>query len=392
MSVNSILTNSSALSALQSLNMTEQNLAITQNQVSTGLAVANASQNAAYWSIGQQLSSDSGIVTATNSALAQSQAVFDTATSAVNSVITTINSINTAITEATNPGADISNINISLASLSAQLNDAIAGASFNGTNVLDGSIQAAMNFVSGFDASATGGAISTIGFTPQALSGVPIVPSTAQEPPITNVTTIGQLQTLALTDTSTATLAYGTDQVANSTTLADTTGDTFTVTALALDGTQTVTTYSGIDANGNATTIAAAASLDVSVTTTPPAGATSGLLDQGAYNLTSLGTGNSTQVSSTNAAAMLTAVGSALQAVTSYSALIGATQDRMTAANTLNSALTTNYANGVSALVDADMNVASTRLQALQTQQQLGIQSLSIANQNSQLILKLFNG
>ena len=50
-------------------------------------------------------------------------------------------------------------------------------------------------------------------------SGVPIVPSTAREPPITNVTTIGQLQTLALTDTSTATLAYGTDQVANSSTL-----------------------------------------------------------------------------------------------------------------------------------------------------------------------------
>jgi flagellin-like hook-associated protein FlgL len=60
---------------------------------------------------------------------------------------------------------------------------------------------------------------------------------------------------------------------------------------------------------------------------------------------TSLGTGNSIQVSST----MLTAVGAALQAVTSYSTLIGATQDRMTAAATLNSALTTNYANGVSA-------------------------------------------
>ena len=392
MSVNSVLTNSSALSALQSLNMTEQNLAITQNQVSTGLAVSNASQNAAYWSIGQQLSSDSGIVTATNSALAQSQAVFDTATSAINSVITTINSINTAITEATNPGADISNINISLASLSAQLNDAIAGASFNGTNVLNGSIPGTMNFVSGFDASATGGLISTIGFTTQALSGGATVASTVQEPTITDATTLSELQTLALTDTSTNTLAYGTDQVANSTTLADTTGDTFTVTALSLNGTETVTTYSGIDANGNATTIAAATSLGVSVTTTPPAGATAGLLTQGAYNLTSLGTGNSTQVSSTNAAAMLTAVGAALQAVTSYSALIGATQDRMTAAATLNSALTTNYANGVSALVDADMNVASTRLQALQTQQQLGIQSLSIANQNSQLILKLFNG
>ena len=36
------------------------------------------------------------------------------------------------------------------------------------------------------------------------------------------------------------------------------------------------------------------------------------------------------------------------------------------------------------------MNQASTRLQALQTQEQLGIQSLSVANQNAALILKLF--
>ena len=45
---------------------------------------------------------------------------------------------------------------------------------------------------------------------------------------------------------------------------------------------------------------------------------------------------------------------------------------------------------GVSAFVDADMNEASTRNQALQTQQQLGVQALSMANQNSQMILKLF--
>ncbi len=76
--------------------------------------------------------------------------------------------------------------------------------------------------------------------------------------------------------------------------------------------------------------------------------------------------------------------------MTNYAATIGATQDRMTAASTFNTALTTNYADGVSGLVDADMNTASTRLQALQTQEQLGIQSLSIANQNAQLILKLF--
>ncbi|WEX88108.1 flagellin [Sinorhizobium garamanticum] len=45
---------------------------------------------------------------------------------------------------------------------------------------------------------------------------------------------------------------------------------------------------------------------------------------------------------------------------------------------------------GVGRLVDADMNEESTRLKALQTQQQLGIQALSIANTNSENILRLF--
>ena len=45
---------------------------------------------------------------------------------------------------------------------------------------------------------------------------------------------------------------------------------------------------------------------------------------------------------------------------------------------------------GVSTLVDADMNQESTKLQALQVQQQLGIQALSIANSSNQSILKLF--
>lgn len=45
---------------------------------------------------------------------------------------------------------------------------------------------------------------------------------------------------------------------------------------------------------------------------------------------------------------------------------------------------------GVSALVDADMNEESTRLQALQVQQQLGVQALSIANSATQSIMSLF--
>jgi len=45
---------------------------------------------------------------------------------------------------------------------------------------------------------------------------------------------------------------------------------------------------------------------------------------------------------------------------------------------------------GIGRLVDADMNEESTRLKALQTQQQLAIQALSIANSDSQSILTLF--
>ena len=45
---------------------------------------------------------------------------------------------------------------------------------------------------------------------------------------------------------------------------------------------------------------------------------------------------------------------------------------------------------GVGQLVDADMTEESSRLKSLQVQQQLGIQSLSIANANAQNILALF--
>jgi flagellin len=45
---------------------------------------------------------------------------------------------------------------------------------------------------------------------------------------------------------------------------------------------------------------------------------------------------------------------------------------------------------GIGSMVDANMEEASARLQALQVQQQLATQSLSIANQAPQNILALF--
>ena len=88
--MSSVLNNPAALSALQSLQMTQQSLATVQNQVSTGLKVATAADNSSYWSIAAQLTADSGVVSASNDALSQGQSLLATASSAINSVITTM--------------------------------------------------------------------------------------------------------------------------------------------------------------------------------------------------------------------------------------------------------------------------------------------------------------
>jgi flagellin len=203
---------------------------------------------------------------------------------------------------------------------------------------------------------------------------------------------MGELQTQFAADTAdttavtagTVTATYGTDAIYE-----DDTNQALTVQSVALDGTATTTTYTALDANGNSIaqggtpTFATAASYAVTTTVTTPA--SQNLLVQGGTDLTDINVAGATA-----AQTALNNVNAALAAVTNYAALIGATQDRMTTANTFNTALMTNYSNGVAGMVDADMNTASTQLQALQTQEQLGIQSLSIANQNAALILKLF--
>ena len=341
--MDSILNNSAALSALQALQMTQQSLATVQNQVSTGLSVATAADNSSYWSIATQLNVDSGIVTASNSALSEGQSVLSTATSAINSVITTLNSMATALTQAQNPGAQIGDINTSIASLGRQLTDAVNGASFNGLNVLNGS-QNTLNFVAGYNASATGGSVNVISFAAQALTGAAATtPSTTTtQSTITDPTTITNLATLYAAGNSTnTTLSYGNDVI----TVAASGPAALTVQSEDLYGNTTSTTYTALDANGNnsatdtSLTFATASSLAVSSTTTTSA--TSNLLTQGGIDLTG-GTGATStfQIGTTiTAANALTAVNQALAAVTNYSAQIGATQDRMTAANTFNTAL-----------------------------------------------------
>ena len=87
---------------------------------------------------------------------------------------------------------------------------------------------------------------------------------------------------------------------------------------------------------------------------------------------------------------LLIDVETAFQSVNSAAAELGSIAMRISMQEDFMSKLTDAISSGIGRLVDADMSEESTRLKALQTQQQLGIQALSIANTNSENILTLF--
>ncbi|MFD1328426.1 flagellin N-terminal helical domain-containing protein [Mycoplana ramosa] len=87
---------------------------------------------------------------------------------------------------------------------------------------------------------------------------------------------------------------------------------------------------------------------------------------------------------------MIQDVDNALLAMTSAGAELGSISMRIDLQEDFVAKLSDSIESGIGRLVDADMNEESTRLKALQTQQQLGIQALSIANSASENILSLF--
>ncbi len=298
--MSSILTNSSALTALQNLAATQKNLQTTQNQISTGLKVSSSADNASYWSIASTMKSDNGALGAVKTSLSQSAAMLSFTNSAVNNVISVMNQIKNDLVTARQPGADLDKIGTDIAQATKQLTSIVGSSTYSGVNLFDGSTSS-LDMVSSFDRDATG------------------------------ATSVGKI----------------------------------TVTTAALTGTG--------------------------------AGATagSGILEGGTGAATGTGTDFTSLAvtASTTSASLDTFIADAdktLAALQDYGAKIGATQTRIGMQQSFVSAMSDALTNGVSALVDADMNEASTRLQALQTQQQLGVQSLAIANQNSQMILKLF--
>ncbi|MEO1544327.1 MAG: flagellin [Pseudomonadota bacterium] len=346
--MNSINTNHSAMTALQSLNNTNKSMVETQSRISTGLRVAEAQDNAAYWSMATTMRSDNSSLSAVSDALGLGAATVDVAYTAVNSAIDVATEMKAKLVAAREPGVDREKVQSEIDALQDQLRSVASSASFTGENWLsvdngqDGagtySYSDTENIVSSFTRDENGVSVGTISID-------------VSDTYLFNANTDGQ------------------GGAAGS-------GDA-TASQLGILGSQRYTS----------------AEATASTEATAVAGGIVAGTDTGGIVVASFDGTSEIDVSSATDAQIddfISAVDSSIQEMTTAATDLGSSKKRVDLQQDFVGALMDSIDRGISSLVDADMNEESTRLQALQVQQQLGIQALSIANSSAQNILSLF--
>jgi flagellin len=290
--MSSLNTNASAMTALQTLSATNKNLATTQSRIATGFRVAEAQDNAAYWSIATTMRSDNKALSSVQDALGLGAGKVDVAYTGMHSAIEVVDEIKQKLVSAMGSSeADKTKIQTEITELQGQLRSIVNSANYAGSNILsgDGIVDDALDIVSSYDRAADGSV------------------------------TIGRI-TIDLNETP-VTLGDGDA----------TTGILDEIHAIDLDGAD-----------------------DDSI---------QGFLDQ---------------------------TEAVLSSMADAASVLGAAKKRVDIQQDFVSKLRDSIDRGVGQLVDADMSKESSKLAALQVQQQLGIQALSIANSNTQNILALF--
>lgn len=132
----SILTNTAAMAALQTLRSVGAQLTQAQSQVSSGLRIQTASDSAAYWSIATTMRSDNGAISAVSDALGLGAAKTDVAYEALDSVVDVMSEFRAKIVAAHEKGVDKQKVQEELDQLKDQLLSISMSASFNGINWL----------------------------------------------------------------------------------------------------------------------------------------------------------------------------------------------------------------------------------------------------------------
>lgn len=327
--MSSIVTNTAAMTALQSLNSTMKNMETTQGRISTGLRVSTAADNAAYWSIATTMRSDKSALSTVSDALNLGASTVGVAYTGMNSAIDVANQIKQKLVAAAQPGVDRTKVQAEIKQLQGQLKANANSAVFSGQNWLS------------IDSGAAG------------YNSTKSVVSSYQHDAGGNVT----VGTIAIDSSGVALFDVAT-------------GGTPSPNGI-LDKVDTGTVGTYTDAAG--------------VVTSSAAGGTG----KSVFNLDiSALTDSAADLAKLNA--FTKQVDSAIGNMNTAASNLGSAKSRITLQQTFVSSLMDSIDKGVGSLVDADMNQESTKLQALQVQQQLGVQALSIANQSSQAILSLF--
>ncbi|MES0868748.1 flagellin [Pseudovibrio sp. SCP19] len=388
--MSSLLTNSSAMVALTTLRGINDSMAMTQNRISTGMRVADASDNAAYWSIATTMKSDNSALSAVKDSLGLGAATVDVAFTAMDQTVDIVSQIKDKLTAATNGTVDRGKIQADIEQLQKQLETIASSATFSGENWLqqDMATDALNKEIAG-------------SFTRDA----------AGNTQIENI--VVDTRTTVLVDTRTtgdntgiltqnlnggdAIVAHGTAGDMSTLSVTVAAGDEDGIIRKATEA-AILKHYEGLSDADKATfdaTVALASGDTIAEEVaakleTLSGSTTAGTIDPISFldlDISSLG---NNAVDNGILAAYIDVVDGQLSAITDAATELGSAKARVDMQKEFASNLSDAIDRGIGQLVDADMNAESTRLQALQTQQQLGIQALSIANSGSQNILSLF--
>ena len=136
--MSSILTNNAAMVALHNLNAINKGLFRAQNEVSTGKAIANATDDASLWAISKVMESDISAFSAVSQSLNVAQATLGVALNGAESIVDVLKQINAKIVAAGQPDAMAQTIQDDIDAMVAQIRTIIGASQFNGSNLLKG--------------------------------------------------------------------------------------------------------------------------------------------------------------------------------------------------------------------------------------------------------------
>jgi flagellin len=414
--MSSILTNNSSMVALETLRNINRNLETVQSEISTGKKVSNAKDNAAVWAVSTVMSSDVESFKAISDSLNLGSSTVGVARSAAEKVTSTLQEIKTLIVGAQGENVDRAKYQADIQDKIALIEGYVSAAQFNGLNLINGSASADVNVLASLDRSA-GGSVSAsfIAVERQDLSVANTgSAATFGGTAVTNTTIINNGGTAAGTA---ATVAAAADQVITIASVAD--GNSYRITlsdatttnslgtrsfeyvASASDSLESVaanlttqmsnffaatgeTNYT-VTRDGDEITINNGSAANLSVTAVTATGGTAGVTSGGLGNLETIDV-----TSTAGATAALTTIEGLLDTAIDAAAAFGSSQNRLSSQSEFVQTLVDSMTTGIGGLTDTDMEAASAKLQALQVQQQLGVQALSIANQAPQALLSLF--